>query len=108
MDEGEIDYTGFTANVGIASVAYFGILLTPFRATILMHKGYKYFFNIVKNTIRKALVMLQLNFDQFENLIITKGFQSMDYLQADDSGAKVSEFYGSINSQFGATYKRVL
>ena len=99
IDEGEIDYTGFTANVGIASVAYFGILLTPFRATILMHKGYKYFFNIVKNTIRKALVMLQLNFDQFENLIITKGFQSMDYLQADDSGAKVSEFYGSINQQ---------
>lgn len=99
IDDGEIDYTGFTANVGIASVAYFGILLTPFRATILMHKGYKYFFNIVKNTIRKALVMLQLNFDQFENLIITKGFQSMDYLQADDSGAKVSEFYGSINQQ---------
>ena len=99
IDEGEIDYTGFTANVGIASVAYFGILLTPFRATILMHKGYKYFFNIVKNTIRKALVMLQLNFDQFENLIITKGFQSMDYLQADDSGVKVSEFYGSINQQ---------
>lgn len=99
IDEGEIDYTGFTANVGIASVVYFGILLTPFRATILIHKGYKYFFNIVKNTIRKALVMLQLNFDQFENLIITKGFQSMDYLQADDSSAKVSEFYGSINSQ---------
>ncbi len=99
IDEGEIDYAGFTANVGIASVAYFGILLTPFRATILMHKGYKYFFNIVKNTIRKALVMLQLNFDQFENLIITKGFQSADYLQADDAGAKVSEFYGSINSQ---------
>jgi len=99
IDEGEIDYTGFTANVGIASVAYFGILLTPFRATILIHKGYKYFFNIVKNTIRKALVMLQLNFDQFENLIITKGFQSMDYLQADDSGAKVSEFYGNINQQ---------
>lgn len=99
IDEGEIDYTGFTANVGIASVVYFGILLTPFRATILIHKGYKYFFNIIKNTIRKALVMLQLNFDQFENLIITKGFQSMDYLQSDDSAAKVSEFYGSINSQ---------
>ena len=53
IDEGEIDYTGFTANVGIASVVYFGILLTPFRATILIHKGYKYFFNIIKNTIRK-------------------------------------------------------
>lgn len=81
IDEGEIDYAGFTANVGIASVAYFGILFTPFRAAIMIHKGYRYFFNIIKNTIRKALVMLQLNFDQFENLIICKGFQSADYAQ---------------------------
>ena len=50
IDEGEIDYTGFTANIGIASVAYFGILLTPFRAAILIHKGYNYFFNIVKSS----------------------------------------------------------
>ena len=99
IDEGEIDYTGFTANVGIASVAYFGILLTPFRAAVMIHKGYNYFFNIVKNTIRKSLVMLQLNFDQFENLIITKGFQSADYLQADDSSSKISEFYGNLNAE---------
>ena len=50
IDDGEIDYTGFTANVGIASVAYFGILLTPFRAAIMIHKGYNYFFNIVKKS----------------------------------------------------------
>ena len=99
IDEGEIDYTGFTANVGIASVAYFGILLTPFRAIVMMHKGYNYFFGIVKNTIRKALVMLQLNFDQFENLIITKGFQSADYLQDQDTSVKVSEFYGKLYSK---------
>lgn len=99
IDEGEIDYTGFTANVGIASVAYFGILLTPFRSVVMIHKGYNYFFNIIKNTIRKALVMLQLNFDQFENLIITKGFQSADYINADDSNLKISEFYGNINQQ---------
>ena len=71
IDEGEIDYSGFTANVAISSVAYFGILLTPFRATVMIHKGYNYFFGIVKNTIRKALVMLQLNFDQFENTEIS-------------------------------------
>lgn len=99
IDEGDIDYTGFTANVGIASVAYFGILLTPFRAAVMIHKGYNYFFNIVKNTIRKSLVMLQLNFDQFENLIITKGFQSADYIQADDSSSKISEFYGNLNAE---------
>lgn len=99
IDEGEIDYTGFTANVGIASVAYFGILLTPFRSVVMIHKGYNYFFNIVKNTIRKALVMLQLNFDQFENLIITKGFQSLDYLQDQDTSVKISEFYGKLQAK---------
>ena len=96
IDEGEIDYTGFTANIGIASVAYFGILFTPFRATIMIHKGYRYFFNIIKNTIRKALVMLQLNFDQFENLIITKGFQSMDYVQDIAASQKLDDTIDAI------------
>lgn len=96
IDEGEIDYTGFTANIGIASVAYFGILFTPFRATIMIHKGYRYFFNIIKNTIRKALVMLQLNFDQFENLIITKGFQSMDYVQEIAANQKLDDTIAAI------------
>lgn len=96
IDEGEIDYTGFTANVGIASIAYFGILFTPFRATIMIHKGYRYFFNIIKNTIRKALVMLQLNFDQFENLIITKGFQSMDYVQDIAASQKLDDTIDAI------------
>ena len=99
IDEGEIDYTGFTANVGIASVAYFGILFTPFRSIVMIHKGYNYFFNIVKNTIRKALVMLQLNFDQFENLIITKGFQSAGYLQDQDTSVKISVFYEKLQSK---------
>ena len=96
IDEGEIDYTGFTANIGIASVAYFGILFTPFRATIMIHKGYRYFFNIIKNTIRKALVMFQLNFDQFENLIITKGFQSVDYVQEIAANQKLDDTIAAI------------
>ena len=96
IDEGEIDYTGFTANIGIASVAYFGILFTPFRAAVMIHKGYSYFFNIIKNTIRKALVMLQLNFDQFENLIITKGFQSVDYVQEIAANQKLDDTIAAI------------
>lgn len=99
IDEGEIDYMGFTANVGIASVAYFGILLTPFRAAVMIHKGYNYFFNIVKNTVRKALVMLQLNFDQFENLIITKGFQSAGWIQTIDTNEKITEFYMQLETE---------
>ena len=99
IDEGEIDYTGFTANVGIASVAYFGILLTPFRATVMIHKGYNYFFGIVKNTIRKALVMLQLNFDQFENLIVTQSLRCAGVITASDTSNDISEFYGNIFAQ---------
>ena len=99
IDEGEIDYTGFTANVAISSVAYFGILLTPFRATVMIHKGYKYFFNIVKNTIRKALVMLQLNFDQFSNLIVTQSLRCAGVITATDTSSDIGEFYGNICAQ---------
>jgi hypothetical protein len=99
IDEGEIDYTGFTANVAISSVAYFGILLTPFRATMMIHKGYKYFFNIVKNTIRKALVMLQLNFDQFSNLIVTQSMRAAGVITATDTSNDIGEFYGNIMAQ---------
>lgn len=106
IDEGEIDYMGFTTNVGIASVAYFGILLTPFRAAVIIHKGYNYFFNIIKNTIRKSLVMLQLNFDQFENLIVTQSLRCAGVITATDSSNEISEFYGNIYAQlFGENSK---
>ena len=99
IDEGEIDYTGFTANVGIASVAYFGILLTPFRAGIMIHKGYNYFFSIVKNTVRKALVMLQLNFDQFENLVVTQSLRCAGVITATDASSEIDQFYGNLTAQ---------
>lgn len=99
IDEGEIDYTGFTANVGIASVAYFGILLTPFRAGVMIHKGYKYFFSIVKNTVRKALVMLQLNFDQFENLVVTQSLRCAGVITATDASSEIDQFYGNLTAQ---------
>lgn len=93
IDEGEIDYAGFTANIGLANITYFGVLLFPLRAAVIMHKGYNYFFTLVKNTIRKSLVMVQLNFDQFENLIITKSFQSAGYMEEIAIHEKISEFY---------------
>ena len=102
IDEGEIDYTGFTGNVGIASVAYFGILLTPFRAGVIIHKGYRYFFNIIKNTIRKSLVMLQLNFDQFENLIVTQSLRCAGVITATDTASEIEQFYGNLLAQIGS------
>jgi len=102
IDEGEIDYTGFTANIGIASVAHFGILFSPVRAAFMIHKGYKYFFAIVKNTIRKALVMLQLNFDQFSNLIVTQSMKAAGVITATDTSNDIGEFYGNILAQLQA------
>lgn len=98
IDDGEIDYAGFTANVGLATVMYFGSIFYPVKFGVVIHKGYNYFFNIIKNTIRKSLVMLQLNFDQFENLIITKSFQSAGYIEQKSDSEKISEFYGKMIS----------
>lgn len=99
IDEGEIDYAGFTANVGFSTLLYFGVLIFPIRTSIMVHKGYNYFFTLIRNTIRKALVMLQLNFDQFENLIITKSFQSSEYMNDRDRNADISEFYATLRSK---------
>ena len=60
IDEGEIDYTGFTANVGIASVAYFGILFTPFRATITIYH-YVVEENILQNLRNISFVLGSYN-----------------------------------------------
>lgn len=99
IDEGEIDYAGFTGNVGIASVRYFGVFLFPFTSGVLIHKGYNYFFTLVKNTIRKALVMLQLNFDQFENLIITKSLMTDDMISANEDEKTITEFYTELTKE---------
>lgn len=99
IDEGEIDYTGFTANIGIATVANFGVLFTPFRSMVMIHKGYRYFFNIIKNTVRKSLVMLQVNFDQFENLIVTQSLRCAGVITATDTSGDIGEFYGNICAQ---------
>lgn len=99
IDEGEIDYAGFTGNVAYASVRYFGIWFFPITSMIIMKKAYNYFFNIVKNNIRKSLVMLQLNFDQFENLIITKAFQSEEYQQRKSEIEQLGVLYGELNSR---------
>jgi hypothetical protein len=99
IDEGEIDYAGFTANVGFSTLMYFGVLLFPIRTRMMVHKGYNYFFTLVKNTIRKSLVMLQLNFDQFENLIITKSFQSSEYMNDRDRNADITEFYTTLSNK---------
>ena len=74
--EGEIDFAGFLGSATVAAAANFGILFSPIRSLFVTRKAYKYFLGIIKQTIRRNLLIIQLNFDQFENLILQKSFES--------------------------------
>ena len=74
--EGEIDFAGFMGSASIAAAVNFGILFSPIRSIFMTRKAYKYFLGIIKQTIRRNLLIIQLNFDQFENLILQKSFES--------------------------------
>lgn len=74
--EGEIDFAGFVGSATVAAAANIGIILTPVRSLFITRKAYKYFLGIIKQTIRRNLLIIQLNFDQFENLILQKSFET--------------------------------
>ena len=74
--EGEIDFGGFIGSATVSAAVNFGILFSPIRSLFITRKAYKYFLGIIKQTIRRNLLIIQLNFDQFENLILQKSFQS--------------------------------
>ena len=74
--EGEIDFAGFLGSATVATAINFGVILTPIRSVFMLRKAYKYFLGIIKQTIRRNLLVIQLNFDQFENLILQKSFES--------------------------------
>jgi hypothetical protein len=74
--EGEIDFAGFVGSATVAAAANIGIILTPIRSLFITRKAYKYFLGIIKQTIRRNLLIIQLNFDQFENLILQKSFET--------------------------------
>ena len=76
--EGEIDFAGFMGSATVVAAANFGILFSPIRSIFITRKAYKYFLGIIKQTIRRNLLIIQLNFDQFENLILQKSFETED------------------------------
>ena len=76
--EGEIDFAGFMGSATVSAAANFGILFSPIRSIFITRKAYKYFIGIIKQTIRRNLLVIQLNFDQFENLILQKSFETED------------------------------
>lgn len=89
---GEIDFAGFLGSASVIAATRFGILLTPITSTFIIRKAYKYFLGIIKQTIRRNLLIIQLNFDQFENLILQKSFETDN----DSETATMSETLNSI------------
>ena len=75
---GEIDFGGFLGSSTVITAAHFGVLFSPVSAIFMTRKAYKYFLGIIKQTIRRNLLIIQLNFDQFENLILQKSFEAED------------------------------
>ena len=97
--EGEIDFAGFMGSASVAAAANFGILFSPIRSVFMTRKAYKYFLGIIKQTIRRNLLVIQLNFDQFENLILQKSFESEEDSETMTKSNALHEIIGAIQAE---------
>lgn len=97
--EGEIDFAGFMGSASVAAAANFGILFSPIRSVFMTRKAYKYFLGIIKQTIRRNLLIIQLNFDQFENLILQKSFETEDDSETLTKRDTLNEIIGALQNQ---------
>ncbi len=96
---GEIDFAGFMGSGTVAAVANFGILFSPVRSLFITRKAYKYFIGIIKQTIRRNLLIIQLNFDQFENLILQKSFETEDDSEMITKNNTLHEIIGAMQKE---------
>ena len=71
----KINFADYIQNATMATFVNFGVLFIPTRSIFLLKKSYKYFIGLIKNTIRKDLLMLMLNFDQFENTVLIQSLE---------------------------------
>ena len=97
--EGEIDFAGFLGSGTVAAAANFGILFSPIRSLFVTRKAYKYFLGIIKQTIRRNLLVIQLNFDQFENLILQKSFETEEDSEFSTKIETMSEVMRTLTEQ---------
>ena len=97
--EGEIDFAGFMGSASVAAAVNFGILFSPIRSVFMTRKAYKYFLGIIKQTIRRNLLIIQLNFDQFENLILQKSFETEDDSESITKSNTLHEVISAMTTQ---------
>lgn len=99
-----IDFSGFVGSVALANVVEWGAILSPIRNVLIIKKVYNYFMGLIKQSIRKNLVMLIVNFDQFQNIILQKSIESADNARSTDlshlEGALEEQYKNAFNSVF--------
>ena len=71
----KINFADYVQNATMATLVNFGVLFIPTRSIFLLKKSYKYFIGLIKNTIRKDMLMLMWNFDQFENTVLIQSLE---------------------------------
>ena len=71
----KINFADYVQNATMATLVNFGVIFIPIRSVFLLKKSYKYFIGLIKNTIRKDMLMLMLNFDQFENTVLIQSLE---------------------------------
>lgn len=87
LGDADIDFSGFIGSIAMANAVNLSALLSPIKNIWLMRKSYQYFIGLIKQTIRKDLILLQVNFDKFQNTVL----KSADDIINDNANASMYE-----------------
>lgn len=97
LGDSKVDFSGFKRNAVMANVTNLSVLLSPIKNALILRNAYKYFIHIIKYTLRKDLIMLLINFDQFQNMILQ---HSADTEQKVKVQTEVQRQFGSIETLY--------
>lgn len=102
----DIDFGGFRSGVIMANVVKLGALLSPVKNYLMIKKAYDYFLGLIKQSVRRDLVMLIVNFDQFQNVILQKSLESVENAKnAQELAQMEGELIGDYNNIFREMFK---
>ena len=111
----KINFADYVQNATMATLVNFGVLFIPTRSIFLLKKSYKYFIGLIKNTIRKDMLMLMLNFDQFENTVLIQSLeddeQNKEMEKLETQKAAVDQLIAVMmgeKSKKGQSYEKVI
>lgn len=97
LGDANVDFSGFKRSATMANVVNLSVLLSPIKNTLMLRRAYKYFIGLIKQSLRRDLVMLLVNFDQFQNMILQKSMESEESAKV---SREVNQAYGKIEGMY--------